>query len=81
MRTHTNPVEPEWIKVSEAKTFSGLGKTFIYANLDINGGKIRTSLLRKRNARQGVRLINLDSLRAFIEAGTGQKVETLEAAN
>jgi hypothetical protein len=76
--TNTNQIEPEWIKVSEAKNFSGLGKTYLYSQLDINGGKIRTSLLRRRNARQGTRLINLDSLRAFIENGVGKKVEALE---
>lgn len=75
MQSHTNPLEPEWLLVSEALTFARIGKTYLYSNLDFNGGPIKSTLIRKRNARQGKRLVNVDSLRAFIESGVGLKVE------
>lgn len=69
--TTTAPAR-EWIRVSESLAFTGLGKTYLYSQLDINGGEIITSLIRKRNAQQGIRLVNLDSLRAFMAGGIGQ---------
>ncbi len=75
MQSHTNPLEPEWLKVSEALDFARIGKTYLYSQLDFNGGPIRSTLIRKRNARQGIRLVNVDSLREFIAAGEGLKPE------
>jgi hypothetical protein len=69
----TTPPEREWIRISESLSFTALGKTYIYSQLDINDGPIVTSLIRKRNALQGVRLVNLDSLRAFMASGIGKQ--------
>lgn len=68
-------VIPEWIKVSKAPEIFGVGKTWIYAHMDINNGPIKTSLLQKRGMRQGVRLISVSSLREFIESGVGKREE------
>jgi hypothetical protein len=61
-------IDPEWLTVPQACEFVHMGKTSLYSYLDINGGKIRTSNPRKRNCTKGKRLINFDSLRAFIES-------------
>jgi hypothetical protein len=60
------------MRIAESLAFTGLGKTYLYSQLDINDGPIVTSLIRKRNALQGVRLVNIDSLRAFMASGIGQ---------
>lgn len=59
-------VEPEWLTVQQACEFAHMGKTSLYSYFDINGGKIRTVCIRKRNCVKGKRLVSLDSLRAFI---------------
>lgn len=68
----TPPPAREWIRINESLSFTGLGKTYLYSQLDINDGPIVTSLIRKRNALQGVRIVNLESLRAFLASGIGQ---------
>lgn len=73
--TNTTPQEKEWMSVTEAMSFMSVGKTWLYSQLDINGGSITTSLIRKRNARQGKRLVNVDSMRAFINEGIGVEGE------
>ena len=59
-------IPPEWLTVAQACEFSHMGKTSLYSYLDINGGKIKTACIRKRNCVKGKRLISLDSLRLFI---------------
>ena len=48
----------------------GIGRSSLYEL--IADGKIKTASLRKRNALRGTRLINIDSLRAFIESHATQ---------
>jgi hypothetical protein len=70
--TTTAPVEPgvvgspEFIRIGDARKIFGLGRTYCY-NL-ITDGKIRSVVLRKRGAKTGVRLLDVDSVRAFLQA-------------
>jgi hypothetical protein len=59
-------LSPEWLRVSDAVRLYGLGRSSLYEL--ISEGRIKTASLRKRNALRGTRLINRDSLAAFIDA-------------
>jgi Helix-turn-helix domain len=63
--------KPEWIRVPSAIRIFGLGRSVIYEL--IAEGKIKSASLRKRNAQRGTRLINRDSLAAFIDSHTTEK--------
>lgn len=68
MATH---IRPRWGKKTQAARYSGLS-TRTLDNL-ISRGLIRSSLVRQPGCERGARLIDLDSLDAFIEAGIGGK--------
>ena len=70
----SNPVvviNPEWLRLPDAVKFSGLSRSLLYQNFDYVGGKIKTRNIRQRNKIRGIRLVNVDSLRAFIESEGG----------
>lgn len=60
-----NQVRPEWADCKGITRIFGIGKSTIY-RLEAEG-KIRTASLRARNALRGKKLINCDSVAAFIE--------------
>ena len=62
-------MEPLALSVEAGMKISSLGRSCFYDHLDINGGQIKTSLIRKRGSRRGRRLVIYASLREFIESG------------
>jgi hypothetical protein len=59
-------LEPRWLKVDAAVTYSGISRAVLYRILA--QGKIRSSSLRSRGALRGIRLIDKASLDAYIES-------------
>src|ERR1700757_3692544 len=66
--THAGIVnlEPRWLKVGAAVSYSGISRAVLYRILA--EGKIRSSSLRSRGALRGIRLIDRASLDAYIES-------------
>ena len=60
-----NNTKPEWLRVPEAVRLFGLCRSSLYEL--IAAGTIKSTALRKRGALRGIRLINYDSLAAFVE--------------
>lgn len=60
------PVRPEWLRLPEATDVCGISRSSLYVAM--REGKIRSVCLRKKNNQRGIRLINADSLYAFIES-------------
>jgi len=58
-------VQPKWLRISDACRVSGIGRSLLYQHLKT--GRIKSVALRERNKVRGIRLINADSLDAFIE--------------
>jgi|GEM_PF-4277018 len=56
-----------WLRVKQVVGI--IPKSTLYPLLDINGGSIRTSCLKRRGKRRGIRLIETASLLAAIESG------------
>ena len=69
---HTQ-LRPRWGKKPMAARYSGLSVRLLDDLVSRN--IVRSSLVRQPGCERGVRLIDLDSLDAYIEAGVGQKVE------
>jgi len=66
------PVRPAWFRIPDACAVSGIGRSLLYRHL--SSGRIKSVCLRDRNKVRGIRLVNADSLFAFIESfghGTG----------
>lgn len=57
---------PEWLRIPEATRLTSLSRSTLYEL--IAERKIRSSSLRRRGKRRGVRLVHRESLLAFIEA-------------
>lgn len=57
---------PEWLRVPEACRLSGLSRSTVYELIAEHA--IKSSAVRRRHARRGVRLIHRASLLAFIES-------------
>lgn len=66
-------IRPRWGKKPQAARYSGLSVRL----LDdlVSRGHVRSSLVRQPGCKRGTRLIDFDSLDAFIEAGIGDKVD------
>ena len=58
--------KPEWLRIDDAVRLFGPCRSTLYEL--IGEGKIKSVSLRKRGAVKGIRLINYDSLAAFIES-------------
>lgn len=75
MGTTHAPVEatanprPEWIRVSPITKLFGISRSIAYELMA--AGQIKSSLIRKRGAVKGIRLISADSVREFLEAQAG----------
>jgi hypothetical protein len=68
--TGTINLEPRWLKVEAAVSYSGISRAVLYRILA--EGKIRSSSLRSRGALRGIRLIDRASLDAYIESFAGK---------
>jgi len=72
-------LEPRWLKVDAAVSYSGISRAVLYRILA--GGKIRSSSLRARGALRGSRLIDRLSLDAYIDSfrikSVGQRQEEI----
>jgi hypothetical protein len=73
--THAGIVnlEPRWLKVNAAVSYSGISRAVLYRILA--EGKIRSSSLRSRGALRGIRLIDKASLDAYIESYATKSAE------
>jgi len=58
------PVKPEWLRIPNAIRVGGIGRSTLYKA--IAEGSIKSVCVRKRNSARGIRLINADSLSAYI---------------
>lgn len=56
----------EWLRLPDASRVSGIGRSSLY--ILIKQGRVKSVCLRKRNSIRGIRLVNADSLNAFIES-------------
>jgi hypothetical protein len=66
-------IRPKWAGLKVAKQYSGFSIRLLQAY--IADDLIRSSLVKKPGCKRGIRLIDLESLDAFIEKGIGAKVE------
>lgn len=73
LRMPTHERTPRWGNYKTARTHSGLSIRLLQDY--VKDGLIRSSVVTKPGASRGVRLIDLNSLDAFIEAGIGAKTE------
>jgi hypothetical protein len=60
------PMRPAWFRIPDACAVSGIGRSLLYRHL--TDGRIKSVCLRDRNKVRGIRLVNADSLFAFIES-------------
>jgi hypothetical protein len=60
------PMRPAWFRIPDACAVSGIGRSLLYRHLV--SGCIKSVCLRDRNSARGIRLVNADSLFAFIES-------------
>jgi hypothetical protein len=58
--------QPKWLRVPDACRASGIGRSLLYQHL--KAGHIKSVALRDKNKVRGIRLVNADSLNAFIES-------------
>lgn len=59
------PLKPEWVRIPDATSIFGIGRSRLYVLIE--EGKIRSSVIRDRGKIRGIRLLNYDSLAAFVE--------------
>jgi hypothetical protein len=60
------PMPPAWFRIPDACAVSGIGRSLLYRHL--TSGRIRSVCLRDPDNVRGIRLVNADSLFAFIES-------------
>lgn len=59
-------IRPAWLKLDDAVSYSGIGRSKLYSLID--EGKIRSACLRERDKTRGSRIVNVRSLEAYISA-------------
>jgi hypothetical protein len=59
-------LDPEFLPITSACKFSGLGRTALY--LEIRAGKIKSISLRKKGTARGRRLVSVSSLRSYLNS-------------
>jgi hypothetical protein len=62
-------IKPVWLRMPAASRISGLSRTFLFEQIVL--GTIVSKHIKKPGKTKGVRLINYDSLIAFIEGMEG----------
>lgn len=65
-RTAGNEQKPEWLRVPDAVRIFGLCRSSLYEL--IASGEVKSLAMKKEGALRGIRLINFDSLAAYIES-------------
>ena len=60
-------LKPKMMGVKDAAKYIGVSRATIYNHLDINGGAIGSTLIRRRGYERGRRLVYRDSLEAFVQ--------------
>jgi hypothetical protein len=58
--------EPPWLRVTAASHLFGLSRTYLFAL--IAEGKIKSRHVKRPEAKRGIRLIETESLKAFVES-------------
>lgn len=66
MNIATPEDKPEFFRPADSRRLFGISRTMMYGW--INEGKVESKVLRQRGKLTGIRLINFDSAKAFIEA-------------
>lgn len=67
-------IQPEWIRISEACRLSSVTKPVMYQWMQ--RGLVKNFSNRQRGQIKGARLVNLESLRSFLESrATGGKAQ------
>ena len=61
-----SPLEPEFLRVKGVELMFGIKRGKLYAL--INEGKIKSKTLRSRGTVRGIRLIDIQSVREFINS-------------
>jgi hypothetical protein len=59
------PIKPEWLRIPEAVRVFGISRSSLYEM--IAAGSIKSTVLRKRGALRGIRILSFDSLAEFCE--------------
>jgi len=62
-------LKPEWLRIPAAMRVSALSRNQIFQAIAL--GQIRSKHLKQPGAKKGIRLVNFDSLMAYIEALEG----------
>ena len=62
-------LEPEFLRVKDVELMFGIKRGKLYAL--INEGKIKSKTLRSRGTVRGIRLIDIQSVREFINSSEG----------
>ena len=75
----TQSVTPKWLTLTQAAIYSGLGLRVLQNHA--KAGFIRSSNVVSPGSTRGRRLIDRESLDAFIEAGVGKVSELVMNAN
>jgi len=75
----TSGALPEWVRIPEACRLTGLSRSTLYEL--ISAQAVKTSALRRRGKRRGVRLVNRASLLALIESHVEEPPEGRKAAH
>jgi hypothetical protein len=70
-RTQGNEEKPEWVRVSDAVRMFGLSRSSLYELISTDA--IKSISVHGEGAVRGVRLINFDSLAAYIESFVGKE--------
>ena len=73
MPAKPSPAEAKWATYKVASQYSGLS-TRLLEDL-VKDGLVTSSLVRRPGCARGVRLLELNSLEAFIESGIGMKTD------
>jgi hypothetical protein len=58
--------QPEWARVDDITKMFGIKRSRLYQLLQ--NGQIKSVALRQRNCTKGIRIINCDSVRLFLES-------------
>lgn len=63
-----NQPQSEWARIPASLAIASVSRSTLYANFDISGGAIKTASIRKRGATRGIRMVNVSSLRDWLNS-------------
>ena len=70
MSKHTHAITPRWLTYDQAATYSGLSSRLLQNH--VRDGYVRSSNVVAPGSTRGRRLLDRESLDAFIEEGVGR---------